>query len=55
MQCEGKVEFGVRIGIKGVMRDEVRIEGIWKLMKLELGFRLGVFGFRYLSWGQGCG
>lgn len=38
---EGGDEFGVRIDIRGIMGNEVRMEGKWELMELELGFRLG--------------
>lgn len=31
----------VRVGIRGVMGNEVRMEGKRKLMELELGFMLG--------------
>lgn len=41
IRSEGKAEFGVRVGIRGVMGNEVRMEGKWKLMELELGFMLG--------------
>lgn len=33
----------MRLGLsfRGIRGDEVRMEGKWKLMELELGFRLG--------------
>lgn len=31
----------LRLSVRGVMGDEVRMEGKWKVMELELGFRLG--------------
>lgn len=41
IRSEGKIEFGVRVGIRGVMGNEVGMEGKWKLVEIELGFRLG--------------
>lgn len=47
IRSEGKIEFGVRVCVKGVMTDEIRMEVIWKFMKLELGS-----GW---DWGWDCG
>lgn len=35
----GRLRLG--LSVRGIMGDEVRMEGKWKLMELELGFRLG--------------
>lgn len=39
IRSKGRVVFGVGVGIRG---DEVSVEGIWTLVKLKLGFRLGL-------------
>lgn len=35
----GKLRLG--LSVRGMMGDEIRMEGKWKLVVLEVGFRLG--------------